>query len=600
MTLAAMSELILGIDLGTTNSATGVVDSGFPILLANEDGRRITRSAVWIGRNGSIEVGEKALRRRSLEPDRVVTSIKRLMGRRISEASDDFPLAVEAGPDGMPRVLGKSPEEISAEILKEMKRVAEWRMGVEIRKAVITVPAYFHDGQRAATKRAGELAGLEVVRILNEPTAAALAYGLDKLGEKSRVAVYDLGGGTFDLSILEMQDGVFQVLATHGDTRLGGDDLDAMIVSRVIARAGLPEPSPADRVRLTAEAERVKISLAENESAEFLIPFYDGSRSIGEVFTRTELESLAAPWIARTLRHCRQALADAALKPEDLNAVVLVGGSTRMPAVRRAVAELFGSEPDVSQHPDEAIALGATIQGGILAGSLRQVILLDVTPLSLGIETFGGLMNVLIPRNTTIPCKAGEMFTNAADGQASMRVRVLQGEREMARDNWELGVFDVAFTPSPKGQARVGVQFKIDENGLLQALARDTATGVDTVVEIGSAAVDVDDAAVEAMVSESVEHAFEDMAERVFTEARLKAEELLPAVESVLAQGLALEAERGEIEAAAAAVRAALATGAANPLKAAVQRLDAATEALAARLVEQAMDAALERRMAGD
>jgi len=595
-----MSELILGIDLGTTNSAVGVVDSGFPILLANEDGRRITPSAVWIGRDGSVEIGEKALRRRALEPDRVVTSIKRLMGRRITEIDAEFPVAVESGPDGQPRVLGKSPEEISAEILKEMKRVAEWRMGVEIRKAVITVPAYFHDGQRAATKRAGELAGLDVVRILNEPTAAALAYGLDKLGEKARVAVYDLGGGTFDLSILEMQDGVFQVLATHGDTRLGGDDLDATIISHLVNRAGLAEPSPVARVRLTAEAERVKIHLSGNEETVFRVPFYDGSSSIEETFTRADLENLAAPWIARTLRHCRQAMADANLKPEDLDAIVLVGGSTRMPAVRRAVAELFGRGPDVSQHPDEAIALGATIQGGVLAGSLRQVILLDVTPLSLGIETFGGLMNVLIPRNTTIPCKAGEMFTNAADGQASMRVRVLQGEREMARDNWELGLFDVAFQPSPKGQARVGVQFKIDENGILQALARDTATGTDTIVEIGSAAVDVDDSAVEAMVSESVEHAFTDMAERVFTEARLKAEELLPAVESVLAQGLALETERDEIEAAARAVRAALDTGAANPLKAAVQRLDTATEALAARFVEQAMEAALDRRLAGD
>lgn len=595
-----MSEMILGIDLGTTNSAVGVVDSGFPILLANEDGRRITPSAVWIGRNGEVETGAKALRRRALEPDRVVTSIKRLMGRRNPEVEENFPVEVQAGADGFPRVLGKSPEEISAEILKEMKRLAEWRMGVEILKAVITVPAYFHDAQRAATKRAGELAGLEVVRILNEPTAAALAYGLDKLGEKARVAVYDLGGGTFDLSILEMQDGVFQVLATHGDTRLGGDDLDALILGRILERSGIPEIDSASRVRLMAEAERVKLALSDNDEAVFRVPFYDGSRSLEETITRAELEKLASPWIGKTLRLCRQALADAALKPGDLDAVVVVGGSTRMPAVRRAVAELFGREPDVSQHPDEAIALGATIQGGVLGGALRQMILLDVTPLSLGIETFGGLMNVLIPRNTTIPCKAGEMFTNAADGQAAMRVRVLQGEREMAKDNWELGSFDVAFSPSPKGQARVGVQFRIDENGILEALARDVATGTDTIIQIGSAAVNVDDAAVEAMVSESVEHAFEDMAERIFTEAKMKAGELLPAVEAVLSQGLALDDERGEIEAATAAVRAALEAGAANPLKAAVQRLDAATEALAARLVEQAMDAALDRQLAGD
>jgi molecular chaperone DnaK len=592
-----MRDIILGIDLGTTNSAVGTVDSGFPILLANEEGKRIIPSAVWIGRNGEIEVGAAALRRRAIEPDRVVTSIKRLIGRRADEVEEDFPVAVATTSNGLPQVLGKSPEEISAEILRELKRIAEWRMGAKITKAVITVPAYFHDAQRAATKRAGELAGLEVVRILNEPTAAALAYGLDKLSEHSRVAVYDLGGGTFDLSILEMQDGVFQVLATHGDTRLGGDDLDALILRRVTERLGIGEIDSTTRVRLMEEAERVKRVLSENDTAVFRVPFYDGARSIEETITRKDLESIAAPWIARTLRHCRQALADAALTPQDLDAVVLVGGSTRIPAVRQAVADLFKREPDVSQHPDEAIALGATIQGGVMNGSLRQIILLDVTPLSLGIETFGGLMNVLIPRNTTIPCKAGEMFTNAADGQTAMRVRVLQGEREMARDNWELGDFNVGFAPAPKGQARMGVQFKIDENGILEVLARDVSTGTDTVVKLGNAAVNVDDEAVEAMVSESVEHAFTDMAERIFTEARLKAEELLPAVDSVLAQGLARDDERHEIEAAAAAVKSALTQGAATPLKTAVQRLDAATEALAARLVEQALDEALERGM---
>ncbi len=595
-----MGETILGIDLGTTHSAVGVVDSGFPILLADEDGRRITPSAVWIGRDGRIEVGARALRRRAVEPERVVTSIKRLMGRRADEVEEGFPVPVTAGPDGLPRVMGKSPEEISAEILRELKRIAEWRMGMSISKAVITVPAYFHDAQRAATKRAGELAGLEVVRILNEPTAAALAYGLDKLGEHSRVAVYDLGGGTFDLSILEMRDGVFQVIATHGDTRLGGDDLDALLLRHIEQRAGLAETTGALRVRLMEEAERVKCYLSKNDEAVFRVPFYDGSNSIGEAVTRAELETLAASWIARTLRHSRQALADAAMKPADLDAVVLVGGSTRIPAVRRAVAELFQREPDISQHPYEAIALGATIQAGVMSGALQKMILLDVTPLSLGIETFGGLMNVLIPRNTTIPCKAGEMFTNATDGQTAMRVRVLQGEREMARDNWELGRFEVNFEPQPKGRARVGVQFRIDENGILEVLARDTATQRDTVVKLGNAAVNVDDEAVETMVSESVEHAFTDMAERVFTEARLKAEELLPAVDAVLAQGLATDDERAEIEAAAKAVREALATGAANPLKAAVQRLDTATEALAARLVEKAMDEALERVMGGN
>ncbi len=592
--------MILGIDLGTTNSAVGVVDSGFPILLANEEGNRITPSAVYIGRDGTIEVGAKALRRRTLEPARVVTSIKRLMGRRANEVAGEFPLELEAGIDGSLRVLGKTPEELSAEILKEMKRIAEWRMGMKIHKAIITVPAYFHDAQRAATKRAGEIAGLEVIRIINEPTAAALAYGLEKLADRARVAVYDLGGGTFDLSILEMQDGVFQVLATHGDTQLGGDDLDAMILARVTELAGIPEVSSAVRVRLIEEAERVKRVLSDELDTVFRVPFYDGIQSVELAFSRADLEKIAASWIGKTLRHCKQALADAALEPKDLDALVMVGGSSRMPAVRRAAADLFEREPDLSQHPDEAIALGATIQAGVMSGALKQIVLLDVTPLSLGIETFGGLMNVLIPRNTTIPCKAGEMFTNAADGQGSMSVRVLQGERELAKDNWELGKFEVAFSPTAKGQTRVGVQFKIDENGILEVLARDVATGIDTIVQIASAAVNVDDAAVEAMVSESVEYAFEDMAERIFTEARLKAEELLPAVESVLAQGLATNSELQEITAACDAVRAALAGKAANPLKAAVQRLDTATEALAARLVEQAMDAALDRRLAAE
>jgi len=590
-------ELILGIDLGTTNSAVGAVESGFPILLADAEGKRITPSAVWFGGEGSaVEVGRKALRRRANEPGRVVTSVKRLMGRRFGEEAE-FCVPMERVADGGIRVLGRTPEEVSAEILRELKGIAEFRLGRTAEKAVITVPAYFNDAQRAATKRAGELAGLEVIRIVSEPTAAALAYGLDKLDEHARVAVYDLGGGTFDLSVLEMQDGVFQVLATRGDTRLGGDDLDAAIVRHCVE--DFDTLDAAAKVRLISEAERAKCALSDRESETFRAPFYDGSRSLEKEITRDDLEKLAKPLISRTLTCCRQALADANTSPADLHAVVLVGGSTRIPAVRQAVAELFGREPDLSQHPDEAVALGATIQAGVLGGTLRKMVLLDVTPLSLGIETFGGLMNVLIPRNTTIPCKAGEMFTNAAAGQASMRVRVLQGEREMARDNWELGCFEVPFEPAPKGQARVGVQFRIDENGILEALARDVTTGRDTVVEIRSAAVNVDDEAVEKMVGESVEYAFEDMAERIFTEAKLKAEELLPAVQQALAVAgdLVSADERAEIEAAAIAVREALAAGLPNPLKAAVQRLDKATEAFAAALVEKAMMEALERRL---
>ena len=358
-----MADYLLGIDLGTTYSAVGAVDSGFPILLADGEGCRITPSAVWYGADGGVEVGRKALRRRPLEPDRVVTSVKRLIGRRFAEADQEFPVAVLPAPDGGIRVLGRSPEEISAEILHELKRIAEWRLGGPVTKAVITVPAYFHDGQRAATKRAGETAGLEVVRILNEPTAAALAYGLDKLGERSRVAVYDFGGGTFDLSVLEMQDGVFQVLATHGDTRLGGDDMDMALARRAAERSGVGFDTldAMARVRLAAEAERVKCVLSDADEAVFRAPFFDGSRSIEMAVTREDFETLAMPWIERTLRHCRQAVSDAKMSPPDLQAVVLVGGSTRIPRVRREVARLFGREPDVSQHPDEAVALGATI-----------------------------------------------------------------------------------------------------------------------------------------------------------------------------------------------------------------------------------------------
>lgn len=596
----SMNEVILGIDLGTTNSAVGVVDSGFPILLANEEGKRIVPSAVWISAEGEVTVGAKALRRRVMEPGRVVTSVKRLMGRRAGEEID-FPLPLGRGGDGGVTVLEQSPEMVSAEILRELKRIAEWRLGQPVSKAVITVPAYFNDGQRAATKKAGELAGLEVVRILNEPTAAALAYGLDKLAEKSRVAVYDLGGGTFDLSLLEMHDGVFQVLATRGDTRLGGDDFDQALAEWSAERAGVSweELDAGARVRIREAAEVVKCRLSEEEEVVLRVPFYDGARSLEVTVQRTDFEKLVAPWIERTLRHSRQALHDAGIAPADLKAVVLVGGSTRIPAVRRAVAECFGQEPDLSAHPDETVALGATIQGGVMSGAMRRMVLLDVTPLSLGIETLGGLMNVLIPRNTTIPCKAGEMFTNAVAGQECMRIRVLQGEREMARDNWELGSFDVPFSPAPKGQARVGVQFRIDENGILEVLARDVQTGKDIVVEIRSAAVNVDDVKVEEMVSESVEYAFEDMAERIFTEAKLKAEELLPAVDGALeAAGELVDAgEKLEILAAAAEVRAALAAGQANPLKAAVQKLDKATETLAARLVERALEESLLRQI---
>lgn len=578
-------SLLLGIDLGTTNSLVGVMDSGFPILLADAEGSRLTPSAVHFAADGTVTVGAAALRRRALEPARTVTSVKRLIGRRPGEGDWQPPYDLAA--------LGTSPVQVSAEILRHLRGLAERAMEQTLTRAVITVPAYFNDAQRAATKKAGELAGLQVERILSEPTAAALAYGLDKLGEHRKVAVYDLGGGTFDISVLELRDGVFQVLSTAGDTQLGGDDLDR-------ALAGHLAPAGADPARFLEAAEAAKKRLSDAESTRVELPFYDGTHSFAAEVTRAELEKLARPLLDRTRSHCLRALADAGLQAGDLDEVILVGGSTRMPLVRRTVAEIFGREPNLSQHPDEAVALGAVIQAGILDGSLRNVLLLDVTPLSLGIETFGGLMNVIIPRNTTIPCKAGEMFTNAVANQSEMLVRVLQGERELARDNWELGRLVVPFPAGPKGSARVGVQFRIDADGILEVLARDTASGTDTVLEIRNTAVDVDDERVEAMISASVEHAFEDMNERVWTEARLKAEELLGAVAAAMEQfGEAVTAEeRAGIEAAANAVRRVLAGPShdARALKAANQTLDDATQELAVRLVEQALEESLARR----
>ena len=583
------SSPILGIDLGTTNSLVGVVDSGFPILLADEQGQRLTPSAVNYAADGSLILGAAALRKRALEPKRTVTSVKRLIGRRGGEGDWQPPYSL--------RELGVSPIEVSAEILKRLKAIAERALEQSVSRAVITVPAYFNDAQRNATKQAGELAGLTVERIVSEPTAAALAYGLDKLGERQKIAVYDLGGGTFDISVLEMREGVFQVLSTAGDTQLGGDDIDRAIVDWLAEGAS---GNSALESQATPAAEAAKKRLSNEESTRIELPFFDGTNSLSVELTRAEFEKLIRPLVERTRAHCLRALSDAEVKAEELDAVILVGGSTRIPLVRRYVAEIFGREPDISQNPDEAVALGAVIQAGILSGSLKNVLLLDVTPLSLGIETFGGLMNTIIPRNTTIPCKAGEMFTNAVANQQDMLIRVLQGERELAKDNWELGRVIVPFPPGPKGSARVGVQFAIDANGILQVLARDTATNTDTVLEIQNTAVDVDDERVEQMIAESVEHAFEDMNERVWTEAKLKAEELLPAVDAALTQfGDAVsEEERLVIEVAAASVRTLLNASEhdAKALKAANNALDDATQELAVRLVERAMEESLVRR----
>jgi molecular chaperone DnaK len=675
---------IVGIDLGTTNSLVATVDSGIPLVIADAGGRRLTPSVVHFpSRDGAPIVGHEANRVRAIQPAETVYSIKRFVGRRGSEISDEeksvmYPLhcepagrassRAELGKGGSsatpPRPLGVtipvhgrnfSPEEISAEILKKLKRDAESYFGESITRAVITVPAYFNDAQRNATKRAGELAGFTVERIVNEPTAAALAYGLNKLKEQSKIAVYDLGGGTFDLSILELHEGVFQVLATHGNTRLGGDDLDRRLADfladkievaggpTLAGRASRRSPSLNENdqsqagsrsclndlvalSRLREVAEQAKIKLSTETEVEITLPFLTPDFSFSCQLTRAELENLTRDIIARTRPHCLRALADARIEPKDLDQVILVGGQTRMPLVRKFVSELFrcaefeetrggirlgreyhksgGPQLNTSQNPDEAVALGAAIQAEILSGGFKSVLLLDVTPLSLGLETFGGLMNVLIPRNSTIPVKAGELFTTAVDNQRLMLIHVLQGERERAKDNWSLGKFTIEFEPAPRGVPRVGVQFEIDANGILHALARDVKTGREKIVEIKST-VDVDDSAVQQMVEESVAHAFEDSAARRWVEAKLRANETLAATRKALAD-CADEIEAGyraEIETAARRVETALAaekpetgTGDLPQLQAAIAALDEITRPLADSLMDRAMEAMLRKR----
>jgi molecular chaperone DnaK len=630
---------IVGIDLGTTNSLVATVDAGIPYVIANAEGRRLTPSVVHFPpRDAPPLVGDQANRVRVLKPAETIYSIKRFMGRRGSDISREemivnYTITGEGAGPVTVALPGRSwtPEEISAEILKKLKRDAEAALGEPVTRAVITVPAYFNDAQRNATKKAGELAGLTVERIVNEPTAAALAYGLDKLREKSKIAVYDLGGGTFDLSILELNEGVFQVLSSNGNTRLGGDDLDARLIQFLLEKiktSGGPDLSgeASALARVREASEEAKIRLSTDEQAAIALPFIASNFHFDYTLSRAELEDLTRDIVLRTRPHCLRSLADAKLEPKDLDQVILVGGQTRMPLVRRIAADIFGCAEFVetrgdlrlgqshhksagprlntSQNPDEAVALGAAIQAEILSGGFKNVLLLDITPLSLGLETFGGLMNVIIPRNSTIPIKAGEMFTTAVDHQRQMLIHVLQGERERAAHNWSLGRFTLDFEPAPKGVPRVGVQFEIDANGILHVLARDTRTGAQKTVEMKSA-VDVADAEVEKMVEESVQHAFEDLRARQWIEAKLRASETLTAARKGLADyaGEIDAVSQEQVEPAMRVVEKILSgenletqTGDVNALKAAIAALDEASKPLAELLMDKAMEAMLRKR----
>lgn len=604
-------DIIIGIDLGTTNSAVGVIDTGFPVLIPDADGRRLTPSVVAYA-DKEIVVGAAAEQLASSQPERTIYSAKRLIGRRYEQLS-----AEELGDLNYPVVAGKggwaairvgnevvTPEDVAAHVLRKLKADAEAYLGHPVGRAVISVPAYFNEGQRQKTKQAAEDAGLVVERMISEPTAAALAYGVDREHPQAKVAVYDLGGGTFDVSVLELHDGVFEVLATHGNTRLGGDDIDLAIVDwlrgEIESEQGcgsLPETPDIDE-RLRTAAESAKEGLSDQESIAIELPMLTPEISWSGQLDRSQLEALARPVIEKTCASCLRAIQDSGVRMDQLDAVLLVGGQTRMPLVKEIVKEIFGKTPDSSIDPDEAVARGATVQAGILCGALSELVLLDVTPLSLGIETFGGLMNVIIPRNSTIPCKAGEVFTTAVDHQESMRVTILQGERELAADNWKLGEVTIQFKSAPRGEARVGVQFEIDRNGMLHVLARDIETGSEQQIEVKSA-VNVSDADVEEMISASVDYAFEDMEARRKIEAWAKAERLIQTTRRALSL---VDAEldqtvRDEVETALRDLEKLEAQGSSRDIKQQIQVLDQSSLPLADLLMEQAMEKAALKAM---
>ncbi|MGE0464418.1 MAG: molecular chaperone DnaK [Vicinamibacterales bacterium] len=566
---------VIGIDLGTTNSVVAVIESGQPAVVVNQEGARTTPSVVGITKDGERLVGQVAKRQAVTNPENTVFSVKRFMGRKFTEVADEsrrvpYKVAAAANGDAWIDVRGKqySPPEISAMVLQKLKQAAEDYLGEKITDAVITVPAYFNDAQRQATKDAGKIAGLNVQRIVNEPTAAALAYGLDKKADET-IAVYDLGGGTFDISILEVGGGVVEVKSTNGDTHLGGDDFDQAVMEHLIAEFKKAEGIDLgkDRMalqRLKEAAEKAKIELSSVMETEVNLPFItadaSGPKHLTLKLTRATLEKLVEPLVQRTLGPVKQALADAGLKPADIDEVVLVGGSTRMPRVQQVVKELFGKEPHKGVNPDEVVAVGAALQGGVLAGEVKDLLLLDVTPLSLGIETLGGVMTTLIPRNTTIPTKKSEIFSTAADSQTSVEVHVLQGERQFARDNRTLGRFHlVGLPPAPRGVPQIEVTFDIDANGIVNVAAKDKATGKEQTITIsGSSGLNKDE--VDRMVKDAESHAADDQARRETIDARNQVDALVYSVEKTLAENKSKfdAALTGRVEAALEAARTAV------------------------------------------